>query len=326
MSMKSLNVAIFGIGPAAMAAAHAVQLRGGNVHFMANSLRKSDLYGCQFLHKPLPADYPPSGFENEYTVVNYDLIGDVAGYRRKVYGEGYTGSVSPEVFLGDRKAYDLRASYARLWQRYLRDNNFTPLVVTPGRVGEISDALFADFDLALSTVPANNLCLRPEEHTFNVQEIYAIGDAPDRGVMAPVSVRDNIVLCNGHENPTWYRASRIFGHSTVEWPSRRKPPFDGVKLVKKPIWTDCNCYPMIQRIGRYGAWRKSVLVHDVFEQVDLLISNMRGDSILTKRRDWCFRCGAIAISERPLREPAGITEYKCPSNHTWDDHGAVRSE
>jgi hypothetical protein len=315
MSTKPLKVAIFGTGPAAMVVAQAAVLKGCKVHFMSNSLKKSDLHGCQFLHKPI---YGMPVELTETTRVTYDLVGDVSGYRRKVYGDGYRGSVSVESMLGERPAYDLRATYIRLWKLHLTYGHFTPLTVTPDRLSEIHGNLFSDFDLAVSTVPAIAMCKHPDLHNFDVQEIYASGDAPKLGLYAPIVVADDTVVCNGNPEPSWYRASRIFGHSTVEWPGGRKPPFEGVRLVKKPIGTNCDCFPRIQRLGRYGSWRKSVLVNDVFDQAMLYFGIALGHTIVSKRRDICFRCGGVAVRESASLHAAvdGI-EYRCLMGHVW---------
>lgn len=323
MSTRFPKVAILGIGPSGLAAAHAVSLWDGSVFLADRDGRPSDLYGCQYLHKRLPGITP----DEPETAVRYELVGSEAGYRRKVYGDGYSGPVSVEEYAGDHPAWNLRSAYQRLWKRYVAgvDDRAAPmpLVINPDRLAGIADSLRESFDMVLSTVPAWNLCARRSEHTFHSQTVYAAGDAPDRGIAVPLAVKDDTVVCNGDRDVSWYRASKVFGQATIEWSGQgRKPPYEGVASVEKPLWTDCDCFPWIHRLGRYGSWRKSVLVHDVFEQAVLLMKIWHGHSLETKRKDWCYRCGQIAASERPVIEPKGKVDYRCLNGHNWSNREA----
>lgn len=320
MSTKLPKVAIIGIGPAGLAAAHAVRMWDGKFALASKGPYQSALYGCQYLHRPLPLISPP---EPE-TQVQYVLNGTKAGYRRKVYGAGYNGPVSVETFTGRHDAWDLRRAYSRLWKRYIveagGEDGPMPIVISPERLAGMSDVLRETYDMVISTVPAPNLCTKPDQHSFNSQRIFAIGDAPELSVSIPIELPDDNVICNGDPDVSWYRASRIFGHGTVEWSGEKKPPYEGVKAVDKPLWTDCDCFPWLHRLGRYGSWRKSVLVHDVFEQAELLMKIWHGHSLLTKRKDWCHRCGFTAMSERPVIQPAGGIEYRCLNGHKWSNY------
>lgn len=324
MSTRLPKVCIIGIGPSGLAAAHAVAMWDGRPRLASKDLKPSGLFGCQYLHAPIPI----SSLSATVTVeVDYKLVGTEAGYRRKVYGEGYQGPVSVERYAGKHSAWDLRQTYSELWSTYVAEAGEAPFpfMVTPDRLSGYADRLREDFDMVVSTVPAHSLCVRPDQHSFNSQTIYASGDAPELGVEVPVHVDDNTIVCNGNPEPHWYRASRVFGHATIEWAGERKPPYEGVKAVDKPVWTDCDCFPWIHRLGRFGSWRKSVLVHDVFEQATILMKTWHGYSLITKRKDWCYRCGFIAVSERLLIEPKGATEYRCLNGHVWDDHNGSKS-
>jgi hypothetical protein len=319
MNTNSPRVLVLGTGPAALLVAHVAKTIHdcADIHIMSRSLVRSPIYGCQYLHADI------YGLDLRETTVQYELIGDAESYREKVYGAGWMGSVSAEDLLGEHRAWDLRQAYDQMWERYFRHSpehgglRFTPLVVTPDRLRQVTPALREDFDIVISTVPANALCLRPEEHTFASQEIWAAGDAPELDRWAPVSVGDDLVVCNGNPEPGWYRACKVFGSATVEWPVARKPPYDGVALVEKPLRTDCNCFPWIHRLGRYGAWRKSILLHDVFQQADLLLKVAQNHTLLGPRKDLCVKCGHIASSERNLICPIGI-EYRCTNGHSWE--------
>lgn len=311
---KSLKVAIIGIGPAAMATALAVNNNGGEVYFYSRSLAPSPLYGCQYLHMPLPGqeDVPR-------TTVRYEMRGTPEEYRRKVYGNAWKGRVSPEDYLGDHEAWDLRATYRRLHANFLEGEvgKFTPFNMSADRL-RTNLGIRDYFDLVVSTAPTPALCARPDEHTFASQQVYAAGDAPQRGMYCPIDVEEDTIFCEGRDSPSWYRASRVFGYSTIEWPGGKQPPYDGVVPINKPLWTDCECFPWIERLGRFGSWRKEILIHDVYEMAQFIYRVKASMAMLDPRRaDLCEKCGRAAYASRPLLD-SGKTEYRCLDGHVWE--------
>jgi hypothetical protein len=308
-TQSSLRVAIFGNGPSALVAAHAVSQLGGRPFFFGENRRPSPLYGCQYLHTQIP------GVEARKTRVYYELRGSALDYRDKVYGRDWKQSVSPEDLEEQHTAWDLRETYAKLWKYYLEyRSSWSRLSVSPEtfRTPKYIEFFRKQYDMCISTIPARFLCAG--QHTFSGQEIWASGDAPELGIKAPVSLADDTIVCNGEPEPSWYRASRVFGHATVEWPGRRKPPFDGVKKVVKPLWSDCTCVPWIHRLGRYGSWQKGILVHDVYEQTKFLVQARMGNAVRNSRPDFCMTCFTIAV--RKQQTPEGV-QYFCLRGHNW---------
>lgn len=310
------KVAIFGNGPSALVAAHAASQLGCTVHFFGDRMVPSPLYGCQYLHRPIPGLY-----DVQKTRVRYELRGTAEEYREKVYGDNWRANVSPEDLDAEHDAWDLRETYAFLWKHYIEYGDSWSRLKIDGRTfvpgGKYPEYFQQHYTLCISTIPARSLCAG-KGHTFSEQEVYASGDAPDLGITVPVPAPADTIVCNGAAEPAWYRASRVFGHATVEWPGRRKPPFDGVVRVTKPLWTNCDCAPWLHRLGRYGAWRKGVLVHDVYEQTLLLVrSRTSGTPILKPqdiRPDFCTECCSIATQRRTGVD--GI-QYSCLRGHNW---------
>lgn len=260
------KVAILGAGPAGLAAAHAAYLAGAWVHIFSRG-EKSRLYGCQYLHAPLPE------ISVEKRTVSYELWGTADEYREKVYGDAWDGKVSPSDLEGAHTAWDLRAAYDQLWDLYVGERGraaFTAKEINP-RTMFSSDIMGTFFTHYISTIPAPALCAAKPGHTFYGQEIWAVGDAADQGQIAPVTVPADTIICAGGENPSWYRCSNVFGAATVEWPGQTKPPIPYAARVTKPLYTDCDCFPDVIRMGRYGAWKKDQLTHHVFEQVTELL-------------------------------------------------------
>ncbi len=264
---KVKRAAVLGCGPSGLFAAHGLEQTGWTVSIFSKA-RKSHLYGAQYLHGPIDGLSPDA---KQPETVKYQLTGLVDDYRQKVYGlreeQILTSVQALEV---EHQAWDLRAAYGRAWELY--GSRVFDLTLNP----EIVNALGRDFSVIVSTVPMPSLCNNPEGHRFHGTEVWAYGDAPDRGQFAPYRPAPMTVECNGQRDVGWYRAANIYGHVTMEWPGKSKPPLPGVASVTKPLYTDCNCYrngsmkAKFIPLGRYGQWSKSGLTHHGYTQaVDL---------------------------------------------------------
>lgn len=256
--MRRRTAIIFGCGPSGLFAAQALTLAGWDFKIFSKVVRKSEMFGAQYLHKPIPGLS-----RTDSRPLDYRLRGSAEDYRAKVYGRAVVPFTSPEKLTGQHQVWDIRDAYDRAWSIY--ESEIIP-------VGVI-DAVRA-MDLILrhrprrifSTIPAPALCRTG--HGFASRPIWAIGDAPARGVECPVEVPPMTVECNGEPNPRWYRAANVFGYRTCEWPDGPKPPVRDVSLISKPIRTDCNCFLEVSgfhRLGRYGRWEKGYLSHHAYE-------------------------------------------------------------
>jgi hypothetical protein len=201
--------------------------------------------------------------------VHYSLLGTTEQYREKVYGDNWQGQVSPDEYgtEEDHDAWDLRATYDELWDMY------SDAVVDYQISHESVAALLhssSSVDYVISTIPAPSLCAVPRQHAFTGQEVWAAGERTSGKRTSgkhsfPFNCAPETIVCNGERAPSWYRMARIFGHTTVEWPMQ--PSYSGAVPVVKPLSHTCDCFPQVLRVGRYGAWQKGVLVHQVFDQV-----------------------------------------------------------
>jgi hypothetical protein len=251
----SKRVAVLGCGPSGLFATHALVGLGYEVQVFSKK-RKSEMFGAQYLHAPIP------GLTDGMVPIQleYKLIGTVDGYREKVYGPGSTVEVSPESLTETHPAWDIREAYGRAWNLY----NDRIVHVPDIRPAWFAGPQAAPADLIVSSLPAKVICGDPD-HKFNSQMIWAVGDAPERGVFEPLRLaKGGQVLLNGERDTGWYRTSSVFFHGTTEWPAGRKPPIEGVAAVEKPLSTDCDCHPEVLRVGRYGRWEKGVLSHEAY--------------------------------------------------------------
>lgn len=266
-----MKVLILGCGPAGLIAAEAVAAGLGSMGpvRLVSRKKKSPLFGCQYLHAPIPK----VSFEGAGRPVKYELRGgSPEDYRQKVYGDNWKGTVSPDEYgaAEEHMAWDLRAAYDVLWGRW--HHKVMDADVLSSEIPAMLE-FFNDPELVISTIPAPALCRRPQEHAFEHESIWAIGDAPELRQYAPIPVPEFTVICEASPDISWYRAANVFGHKTVEWPGeRRRPPLEGVVPVNKPLKTDCDCHPEITRMGRYGRWEKGYLTHQVWADVEKVLS------------------------------------------------------
>jgi len=254
-----VKILILGCGPAGLIAAHAAVKRGHDV-VIASKPRKSKMNGAQYLHAPIPdANTLP-----EFTI-NYQLAGDVAGYRNKVYGPDSEVEVSPESLVGQHPAWDIREAYNWLWDQYMQLVN--PFEASPDHL--LNRMRRVRPDQVISTIPAPYLCAR--KHDFEYAMVHATEFAHGQ-------IRNNTVLCQGDEQIPWYRSSRIQEYQNTEWPAMYRPAPDmamsRVWEVTKPITTNCNCFPAVTRMGRYGQWKKGVLSHEAWDETNNLLDRI----------------------------------------------------
>jgi hypothetical protein len=256
---RKRTAAVLGCGPAGLFATHALVQNGWQVQIFSKK-RRSEMFGAQYLHRAIPGLV--SGVSARS--VSYRLEGSVEEYREKVYGRRSGITVSPEELETAHLAWDIREAYNTAWDLY------KDLIINTPEIGPYAaDQLTQnpEFHRVISTIPAHHLCLNDREHSFDSQDVWAIGDAPERGVFCPVTeAKPFEVICNGSRDVGWYRNANVFGYRTAEWSGERKPPIEGIARVMKPLSTNCDCLPDVIRLGRYGQWKKGVLSHEAYEE------------------------------------------------------------
>lgn len=275
-----MNVLVLGCGPSGLVAAHAAQQAGCNVGIYSRK-QKSRILGAQFLHQDIPGTNSP---QPHFVQWIHHPAGDgqyrPEDYLRKVYGPMWDGTVSEEMYNAGQQAWDLREVYESLWWRY--HNLITDWSYT--RAGELAELMAVAKErgphLVINTLPRKALCQHPDEHAFLSTKIWAMGDDPYNGRSCPINLPDFTIEYNGNTFPSWYRASRIFGYTTMEWPGHMpKPPVAGVVAVTKPVATTCTCWPQVAHVGRYGQWRKGVLLHHVYSDTLLAVNAARQEAL-----------------------------------------------
>lgn len=224
------------------------------------------MFGAQYLHTEVPG---LTDGQKPF-LVEYRLEGELEEYLHKVYGAEIPdpGKITRAGLVGTYPAWDIRAAYYRAWERY--GPEVLNLAIDADEMNRIIGS--GIYDWIISTVPANSVCEKPGEHAFAVRDVWAVGDAPERGVFSPQYVREpNVILYDGTPHRGWYRASNIAGYQAVEWPEGNKPPIEDVARVQKPIGTNCDCWlamrnarTRVVRMGRYGAWDRKGHTHQAY--------------------------------------------------------------
>lgn len=252
---------MLGCGPAGLFAAYAAEQTGAEVQVISK-LRRSEMYGAQYLHSEIPGlTDGQKPFE-----VEYRLEGDLDDYLKKVYGDTIPdrSAITVESLVGKYPAWDIRAAYHRAFD--LAYSKVYHHEVRSDSIAKIASEFRPD--LLISTIPATSLCLGG--HSFDVRKIWAIGDAPERGVWAPrFSNEPGLIQYDGTRFTGWYRYSLIAGYASVEWPYGTKPPIPEVAEVLKPVGTTCDCWldmrrVKVLRLGRYGAWDRKGHTHQAY--------------------------------------------------------------
>lgn len=244
-----MKVLILGCGPAGLMAANAAAMQGAEIRILSKP-RKSLMNGAQYLHEPVMGMRQKPPFP-----IRYVLDGPPEGYRLKVYGPRWDGTVSPEDMTETHLGWDIREAYDTLWDIY--KDTILPWEASPSGLREVIQRSAPD--IVVSTIPAPLLC--SQGHQFRASKVWSTDKCwlPE--------YEDNYVLCNGHDSPAWYRASRIQGWENTEWPADKKPPVTPLWEVVKPLDNNCDCFPDVVRAGRYGNWKKGVLSHEVQKEV-----------------------------------------------------------
>lgn len=246
-------IAILGSGPAGLLAAHGIGLTGHPIAIISKPV-KSRIGGAQFLHMAIPElthDEPDA-------MVTFRIEGTEATYRQKVYGAlpvpftSIDGLVDGHV----QPAWHMEKAYDRLWHEFGQSLN--EQVVTPDWLDENKD----NFAAIVSAIPRTALCRSlsgdaPVNHEFFNQKVRIANECMRPGLP------DMTVMYNGTRDVSWYRTSQLFGHGGTEWGNGLNPPFETVE-VSKPVRCTCDCYPEIIKVGRFGRWKKGVLIHDGF--------------------------------------------------------------
>jgi hypothetical protein len=240
-----MRVIVIGCGPAGLAAAHAAVGLGADVTVMAPK-DKTPQRGPLLIQRPIPGintDHPDG------TVHQIVVGGSILDYRYKLYGD-VNISINGDILQPHYHAWRHAETYDRLWEKYC--HLIEDVHVKRSELVTIHE----EADLVVNTAPAKFLCWREPAHTFTEARVYITP------YCTYPNQPDNTIIFNADPNVPWVRSSRIFGNEVTEWTEEQAP--SSSRLIKKPISTDCNCYPRVLRTGRFGAWRNETWIDTAY--------------------------------------------------------------
>jgi hypothetical protein len=264
-------------------AAHAAEL-SGHQPFIFSKREKSPITGAQFIHEPIP-ELTKVGAD---AYVRFKKFGTKEGYAEKVYGDKGAPCSWEEFAEGEMPMWSLHQAYDLLWERYY--SRITNMIVgkavakslvgtyerkgdwskrhsheVPERIGDFEKLFQNSYDLIISTIPAFVLCEDPDKHEFPSADIWIRRES----IMLSKS-DDPCIIYNGDPDSPWYRTSLILGAGSTEFAHQVSSAEPG----QKPLDTNCDCQKGILRVGRFGRWKKGVLLHHAFkESLDALQQN-----------------------------------------------------
>lgn len=253
------RVLVLGCGPAGLFAAQAASECGYEVEIRSRK-RRSEMFGAQYLH----ASIPGLTDDQEPGKVEYRLNGDLDQYLHKVYGDKLPDKVTVDSLVGTYPAWDIRRAYHKAWEVWV------DRIRAYEGIGPLAVERWYQEDWAhiISTIPLKSLCRDHFTHEFISRPIWAVGDAPERGVFAPRIVDEpNVILYDGTDKVPWYRASLIHGYNAVEYPIDASGKHDWASIINKPVRHSCTCWPQMIKVGRFGAFHRSGHTHQAYWRI-----------------------------------------------------------
>ncbi|MEK6860830.1 MAG: hypothetical protein AABY07_02555 [Nanoarchaeota archaeon] len=255
-----MRIAILGAGPSGMMAAHAAFQCGSLVDIFDSNpdqiRRNSGVYylhdDCDLLLDSVDIKQTILGIE----LLSLDQISEI--YTKKVYGNiaGVSKvSVLDAIKNPTVKGYNAGQAISRLWDLYgerVREVKITNL--------DHVLSLLNSYDKIISTIPAG--ILYPDYKYESVNVLI-------KSSVAPLS--DSFIFYNVNLNCNWYRCSAIFGIFTQEYDYgviEQNELNCQYRMVKKVVGNGIKSnIENLFLVGRYGAWRKSTLTHNVYYDV-----------------------------------------------------------
>lgn len=261
-----------------MIAAHACRTNDVECEIFSRDAAKSQIHGSQYLHEPVPGLIrQDSGRPVQY--INY---GTPEEYRRKTHGKYWDGTINPGDFIQHHTAYNIRDAYNLLWLLYGGLVKPFELIGYQHLSAQIE---LRNYSMIISTVPRTIWKLNGD------QFIYSRGWAINGPVADSLTAHmgENTIICDGRPGIRYNRKSKVFGHSTIEWPDIPEFPLPkGHKPARiiKPLRHMCthksgtaitvalgadrpmDYEPPWIFTGRYGKWQKGIVTTDVWHEVN----------------------------------------------------------
>lgn len=243
------SIVIVGCGPAGLLSAWAAEQHGLHPIILGGKEpTKSVIQGAQYLHSAIPGLTSP---EEAFTV-RYKKVGNAKQYVHKVYQKNIPTSLSSWwKFSMEHEAYPLHEVYDRLWEHF--------------KGGIQATAFNASMAPAYKKMTGRNvICSAPlpsivnTEFDFQTETVVVVSGECEE------DVGYNEIVYYGDTEHRAYRSSNILGHKSIEYPGHEI--LTGGVYVTKPLRAVGTRPDGVDLVGRYGRWRKGVLVDDAYTE------------------------------------------------------------
>jgi hypothetical protein len=249
-----MKVIVIGCGPSGLAAAHAAAGLGADIHIIGPK-KQTPQRGPIMLHRPIPGinNDHPTGYVRQIVVG-----GSILDYRLKLYGD-VNIAINGDILEPGFHTWPVPEAYDKMWEMY--QDRIEDRFVHPRELPDLADSC----DLVVTTAPANQLCWHPASHEFASVPIALVFNT-----VFPNQI-DNTVIYNARSEDTWVRSSSIFGARVTEYKPEDCPDAD--LIIRKPLFTTCDCNPRILRTGRFGRWHNETWIdHAYYDTRTALVS------------------------------------------------------
>jgi len=254
-----MKIAIFGSGVSGLFAYWACEQRGfedKEITFYSNKIEKPFALGFQYLHEKCGLDLKNYLLREEILQKTFPLKISSLMYSLKVYGNINTyNSVSKlltRTIATSNNIYNLNDAIEILWNKY-KDK-----IIVSNQIKDIRNLIEVrnDFDIIFSTIPLN--LLFPAEY-FEYSTSYVMS--------CPIDNPTNCVYYDVSLGSSVFRLGVLFNNFFVE--STEKLRYGDFVPIKKVVTFtgDMKLPENINLIGRYGAWDKAILAHNVYKIV-----------------------------------------------------------
>jgi len=250
-----MKVAVLGAGPSGMMAAHAVSQCGYYVDIFdkdpSSSRRNSGVY---FLHADCDLMLDPVLIKQSVIGHHGKKIDEISKlYGLKVYGKEISKpSIVSVISKSTMTGFNSEHAITRLWDFYGKQ-------VKEGEISNLGQVkgLFDTYDKIISTIPA--WVLYPDQKFESVETWIKVGKAPEN---------EAFMFYNINPYCDWYRCSAMFGVFTQEYGYgkhfEKKEGYEYKKVIKVIGDGITSEIKDLFLVGRYGAWNKKTLTHDVY--------------------------------------------------------------
>lgn len=290
-----MDVAILGAGLDGLLAAWAVSNNGYTPAIFDTDEDGENYYShnAQYLRQPIPGLTDNISSEKITTSPNIpapystpELKKFAINYHRKVYNENDFDTFARRYELAEYNdacsiddelcCYSVEDVFDELWDYYDERVQIQWL----SSQWYVDTKFRCDYDLVINTLPMPRWCkgFSTTGHKFPSIYYWSSNEAP----FGPL--KSGTILLTSNHDQVHYLQANLFGHWTVHWPERSKPPIPGIEKMCRPLGKDCTCDKVLDfvNIGQLANWDHTIPIHNSYFDVMKLIAKLKSNPFQLK--------------------------------------------